>query len=129
FSSTAAPPSLHSFPTRRSSDLIARLARGLARTERVEALLDDSLRVARVLLEVRAQRVVHRRLHLTGDLGVPQACLRLSLELRLLDLHADDRGETLAHVVGREVRVRLLQLSALSPVRVDRACEGVAETR
>src|SRR5207247_8982474 len=54
---------------------------------------------------------------------------RLSLELRLLDLHADDRGETLAHVVGCEVRVRLLQLSALSAVRVDRACEGVAETR
>ena len=106
---------------------IARLARGLARAERGEALVHDATRVWRVLLEVLTERVVHRRGDLPRDLGVPEPRLRLTFELRLLDLHADDRGETLAHVLGRQVRVRVLQLPVLPRVRVERSRERVAE--
>src|SRR5712692_6923225 len=108
---------------------VARLARRLARAESGEALLDDATRILRVLLEVLAERVVHRRGHLPRDLGVAETRLGLTLELRLADLHADDRGQTFANVVRREVRVGVLQLSVLARVGVDRPREGVAEAR
>src|SRR5439155_26306466 len=98
---------------------VARLPSGFASAERGEALLHDPPRVGRVLLEVLAKGVVHRGRDLPGDLGVAEARLRLPLELRLADLHADHRGETLAHVGGREVQILLCQRAALPRVRVD----------
>src|SRR6266542_3867152 len=93
-----------------------------------EALLDHALRVARVLLEILAERVVDRGGDLAGDLGVAQTRLRLTLELRLLDLHADDSGEAFTHVFRREIHIGFLQLPALACIGVDRSRECVPET-
>src|SRR5207244_8584346 len=100
---------------------VARLASGLARAKRGEALLDDATRVGRILLEILTKGVVHRRRNLPRDLGVSEPGLGLTLELPLLDLHADDRGQTLTHVVGGEVRIRVLQLTVLARVGVERS--------
>ena len=43
------------------------------------------------------------------DLGVAELGLRLALELRVAELHRDDRGETLADVLTRELLVLLLE--------------------
>src|SRR2546425_2772484 len=40
-------------------------------------------------------------LDLSGDLGIAQAGLGLTFELRLADLHADHRGEAFAGGIGR----------------------------
>ena len=68
-------------------------------------------------------------LDLARDLGVAELGLGLALELRLGQLHADDRGQALADVVAGEVAVRLLEHArALRPV-VERPGQRAAEAR
>src|SRR5438132_2727185 len=100
---------------------IACFARRFPRPERGEALLHDALRVGGVLLEVLTEGVVHGSRDLARHFGVAEARLRLPFELRFADLHADDRGEPLADIIGGQVRVWILQRPALSRVRVDRS--------
>ena len=54
---------------------------------------------------------------------VPELRLRLTLELRLGELHRDDRGEPLAHVFALEVLLLLLQEVHAARVLVQRARE------
>ena len=61
------------------------------------------------------------------DLGVAELGLGLALELRVADLHRDDRGETLADVVARELRVLLLEQLLVHRVPVDRRRQRGAE--
>src|SRR5690606_10542516 len=67
------------------------------------ALADDHLALGRVLLEPVAEGGVHCLLDERAGLGVAQLRLRLTLELRLLELDRDDRGQTLPDVVTGEL--------------------------
>src|SRR5918995_1118899 len=84
-------------------------------------------RLGRVLLEELGEALVDRRLHEALDRRVAELGLGLALELGVGDLHRDDRGEPLAHVLTLQVRILLLQLADLTCVRVDRAGEGGTE--
>ena len=53
------------------------------------------------------------------DLGVAELGLGLALELRVAELHRDDRGETLADVLTRELLVLLLEDLLVLGVAVD----------
>ena len=80
-----------------------------------------------VLLEPVAQLLVGDLLDERAHLGVAELGLRLPLELRVAELHADDRGEALTDVFAEEVLVLLLE-EALGPaVLVDRVGEGLLE--
>ena len=54
------------------------------------------------------------------DFRVAELGLGLSLELRLQQLDADHRGQTLADVLTAEVGIRLLEQSRLARVAVER---------
>src|SRR5215216_2910104 len=106
---------------------VARLARGLAGARGLHGLLDHRAGLARVLLEEFREPLVDRALHEALDRRVAELRLRLALELRVGDLHRDDRGEALADVLALEVRVLLLQLTELARVAVHRACKSRTE--
>src|SRR5262249_10136249 len=110
---------------------VARLASRLARVPRRDRLVDDLPRLARVLLEELHQLRVDGALHHPVDPRVPELRLRLALELRLAQLHRDDRGEALADVLALEVRLLLLQERRVRAARVpvQRAGERAAEPR
>ena len=61
------------------------------------------------------------RLDLALDLGVAELGLGLALELRLGQLHADDRGQALADVVAGEVAVVVLEDAGPPRLVVQRA--------
>src|ERR687897_291851 len=87
--------------------------RSVPRARRLDRLLDDLPRVGRVLLEVLRELLVDGLLDETADPGVAELRLRLPLELRIAQLHGDDGGETLAHVLAVEVLFLLLQQAEL----------------
>ena len=100
---------------------IARLPRRLAGPGRIHGLRDHAPCGGRVLLEVRAEPVVHDLLDDPLHLGVAELRLGLPLELRLRDLHADDRDQALADVVAADALLQVLRQVVLGGVRVDRA--------
>ena len=114
---------------RRLAGEISRLARGLAGARGLDGLLHDHPPLRRVLLEELRQRPVDRRLHEALDRRIAELGLRLALELRVLELHRDDRREPLAHVLALEVLVLLLELADLARVGVQRPGECGAEAR
>ena len=96
---------------------VARLARRLARPRgRRPPCVTISPRLGRVLLEELGQALVDGRLDEALDRRVAELGLGLALELRVGDLHGDDRGEALAHVLALEVGVLLLELALLARV-------------
>ena len=110
-----------------ADDEVARLARGLARAGRGQALLDDPPAVGRVLVEVLAEAVGDRRLDLALDLGVAELGLGLALELRIGQLDADDRGQAFADVVAGQVAVGVAQDAGPARPVVERARQRGAE--
>ena len=62
-----------------------------------------------------------------GDARVPELRLRLTLELRVLELDRDDRGEPLADVLALERAVLLLEEALLARVAVERSRQRRAE--
>ncbi len=62
-----------------------------------------------------------------ADLGIAELGLGLALELRVAELHRDDRGEALADVVADEVLVLLLQEALAPGVAVHHVGEGLLE--
>ena len=114
---------------RRLAGEISRLARGLAGARGLDGLLHDHPPLRRVLLEELRQRPVDRRLHEALDRRIAELGLRLALELRVLELHRDDRREPLAHVLTLEVLVLLLELADLARVGVQRPGECGTEAR
>ncbi len=73
------------------------------------------------MLEILAELFVDQAGDHPLDLGVAELGLGLPFELRLADLHADDRGETLAGVVALEVHVLAFEEVVLGRVVVQRA--------
>ena len=106
---------------------LARLACGFAGLERLGGLADDALGRGRVLLEVLGQALGHGVLHQRADLGVAQLRLRLSLELRVVQLHGHDGRAALARVVAGEVGILLLEDALRAGVLVDGARDGLLE--
>ena len=99
---------------------VARLARRHPRPGGGDRLRHDLLRVVRVLLEEHRQAGVDRRLDEPAYPRVAQLGLGLPLELRVLELHGDDGGESLAHVLALEVVLLLLQQPLVARVLVQR---------
>src|SRR5205823_5381641 len=81
-----------------------------------DRLLDDPLRLGGVFLEELTELLVHRHLDEAAHSGIAELRLRLPLELRLAQLHRDDRGESLADVLAVEVLLLLLQEAELARV-------------
>ena len=91
---------------------VASLAGSFARARRFNRLVDDLARDRRILLEKRAQPLVHERLHRAGDIGV-QLALGLAFKLRLRQLHADDGDQAFAHIVAAEIFFHVLEQAKL----------------
>src|SRR5918997_1517563 len=109
------------------ADRVPHLARRLTGPRRLQGLVDDRLRLGRMLLQELGQELVSGALDEALDLGVPQLGLGLALELRLAELHRDDGREPLADVVAGEVLLLLLDEPLLARVGVDGAREGRPE--
>src|SRR5215210_5034587 len=90
---------------------------------------DDGLGLGRVLLEELRERAVDDVLHEAGHARVAELGLGLALELRVLELHGDDGGQALAHVLARERVVLLAQEALVAGVAVERARQRGAEAR
>ena len=82
----------------------------------------------RVVLEVDLQPIGHHALHLGTDLGVAQSGLRLAFELRVHQLHTDNRRQALPGIVAGQVGLVVLQKLLLARVVVDYAGDGAAKT-
>src|SRR5262249_24903064 len=100
---------------------VARLASRDPRLRGLRRLGDHDLALARVALEPRGKPVVARLLHERLRLGVAELGLRLTLELRLGELHRDDRGKAFTDVIAREVVVLLLEDLLVARELVDHA--------
>ena len=98
---------------------LAGLPCGEARGRGIHRLHDDALGLHGVAVEPVGELVADDLLHERLRLGVAELGLRLSLELRLRQLHGDDGGETLADVIAGEVVVLLLEKALLARVLVD----------
>ena len=107
---------------------LARLARRFARGGRLDGLVQDALRLRRMLFEVMAQLLVDHHLHEAADLRIAQAHLRLRLEVRVGQLDRDHRGQPLAQVVAGG-RLALFQKTVVSCVGVHRPRQRRAEAR
>src|SRR3990170_1830359 len=119
------PPALQErLPSRDVASLLRRHARLRGR----RALRDDPLPVAGVLLEPRHEVLVHRGLDERAHGRVAELRLRLALELRIAQLHRDDRREALAHVLTEEVVVLLLQQPFVARVAVHDVREGLLQS-
>ncbi len=108
---------------------LARLARGETGARGRDRLRDDLPRLGRVLLEELGELLVDDCLDEALDRRVAELRLRLSLELRVAQLHGDDGGEALADVLALEVVLLLLQQALVARVAVERAGQGRAEAR
>jgi len=102
---------------------IARLPRRLARPGGGDALVDDLPGLGRVLLEELGEPLVHDRGDDPLDLAVSELGLGLPLELGVVDLDADDRGQPLADILAAHRLVVVLGDILLPRVGVDGAGE------
>ena len=106
---------------------VAGFAGRLAGAGGVDRLADDPPRLARVLLEELAQLAVDGLFDQALDRRVAEFGLRLALELRVLELDRDHRGEALADVVAGQVLVFLLEQPLAAGVGVQRPGQRRAE--
>ena len=108
-------------------DQVARLASGVAGAGGHDALFDDAAAFGGVLRQVDAQLLTHDGLHLSLDLRVAQAGLRLALELRLGQLDADHRHQPFSYILAREVGVAVFEDLLFASLFVQDASQGGAE--
>ncbi len=108
---------------------VTRLARCLASPRSGDRLLDDLLGVRRVLLEKLRELRVDARLDESLHPRVAELRLRLTFELRILQLHRHDRGKPFAHVLALEIVLFLLEQTHVARDLVQRAREGRVESR
>ena len=106
---------------------LASLASSFAGFQRLRCLSDDLLGRGGVLLQIFCKALGHGVLHERADLGVAKLRFRLPLELRVVQLHGDNRRQTLARIVAREVGILLLQNALTARIVVDSARHGLLE--
>src|SRR5438552_2193948 len=87
----------------------SRAVRGAWRARGGDRLVHDLPRVGGVLLEKLRELRVDRRFDEARNLRIAELALRLTFELRVLQLHRDDRRQAFAHVLALEVVLLLLQ--------------------
>src|SRR5215469_9733022 len=105
------------------------LARRLPRGGSFHRARHDSLRVAGVFFQVLPQLFVDHGNDDAFDFGVAQLGLGLTLELRLADLHADDRGQSLTRIIAFQPQILVLDQVVFSGVGVNRAGQRRTQTR
>ena len=84
-----------------------------------------------MFLQIIGQRLAYSLLNRTSHLAVTQLGLRLTLELRLSHLHADDRCETFAEVLTADFNLLLLQLLrnlVVVSILLQHTCQGCTES-
>ena len=91
------------------------------RARRGQTFPHDRLGCGGSLFQERAERLDDHRFDLTADLGVHQLDLGLALELRLGQLDADDRRQSLAGVVSPKVWIIVLEQALSAGIVVDRS--------
>ena len=79
-------------------------------------LLDDGARQLRILFEEEIEPLVDQAVDDAAHARVAELGLGLAFELRVLQLHRDDRGEAFHDVVGRERAVGFFEHAALARV-------------
>src|SRR5919112_6617875 len=94
----------------------------------LQRLIDDRLGLTRMLLQELGQVTVGHALDETLDLRVPELGLGLPLELGLLQLDGDDRGQPFPDVVTGKALLLLLEEALLTGVGVDRPRQRRPET-
>src|SRR5262245_1831596 len=109
------------------ADQVAGLASRFARPRRIDRFADDLASDSRVLFQVGAQLVVDDRLDDSLDLGVAKLGFRLSLELRMRNLDADDAGQAFADVVAGDTFLEVFREVVLRRVRINRARQRRSE--
>ena len=82
-----------------------------------------------MLLEPFAHLVAHQAFERLAHLGADELVLGLAAELRIGQLHRDDRGQPFAHVLAGQRNLLALQHAGLLGIIVDRASERRAESR
>ena len=113
---------------RRLAGQVAGFAGGRTGAGGVDRLHDHPPGVGRVLLQVLAQLAVDGLLDQAADRRVAEFGLGLALELRVVQLDRDHRGQPLAHVLAGEVVVFLLfQQAFVAGVGVERPGQRRAE--
>jgi hypothetical protein len=114
-----------SAPLRRAR---SRALRAATRARGLEDLPRDRAGRRGVLFQMAAQPLVEEPLDETANVAGAELGLGLPFELRLWELHRNDRGETLADVVARRRLGGLLAVLRLArEVAVERAREAGAE--
>src|SRR5918992_3688832 len=94
----------------------------------LQRLVDDRLGLTRTLLQKLGQVTVGHALDETLDLCVPEFGLGLPLELGLLQLDRDDRGQAFPDVVAGKALLFLLEEALLTGIGVDRSRQRRPET-
>src|SRR5271165_4703365 len=107
---------------------VAGLAGGLARARCLDGLVDDLAGHGRILVEVRAESLVHECLYGSSDVGVELA-FGLSLELRLRQFHTDYGYEPFADIIASQVFLHVLEETKLLAGVVDGSGQRCAEAR
>ena len=101
---------------------------GEARPRRLQRLVHDLTRLARVLLEPFGQLLVRRALGQRADGRVPELGLGLALELGVAQAHRDDGGQPLADVLALQVLLFFLQDVAGAGVAVHHVGQRLGES-
>ena len=104
------------------------LSRGLAGAVCHHCLFKDDLRRGGVLLKIHRELVVDDAVDKRSYICVAELLLRLSFKLRLRQLHGDNGGDTLSHVLAGDLVVPLYYVR-LDAVGVDDTGERGFEAR
>ena len=110
-----------------SSRQVARLPRGFSCSLREDRLLEDDLRDVGILLQEVGELLRHYAVRRASRLDIAELLLRLSLELRILDLDADDRRHAFADIFAGQILFRIFQKLVLSCVIIERLRQRVVE--
>src|SRR5436305_6341849 len=106
---------------------VARFACSFTRTGGVNGFVNDLLRDRRILLEECSQSLVDELGDGSGNIGI-QLAFGLAFELRLRQLHADNRNQSFPNVISGQGLFDVFQKPQLLPGIIAGASESRAES-